>query len=64
MKEVRGTIVAVSADNPAACAIAGFKEGSTAAHGCRQCMATSKDIATEVCGTCTYTVVAEKITHQ
>ena len=59
-----GTIFAVSADNPAACANGGFKEGSTVAHACRQCMATSKDITTEVCGTCKYTVVAEKVTHQ
>ena len=46
--KIKGTVAAISADNPAACSMAGFKEGSTATHGCRQCMATPQEIATEV----------------
>ena len=36
----RGTLCLVSADNLASNAMGGFKEGSTAYRGCRQCLAT------------------------
>lgn len=44
---IKGSIVAVIADNLGAAAIGGFKEGSTAAHGCRQCMCTPEEFAEE-----------------
>ena len=37
---VFGTVVAVSADNPASSAVGGFKEGSSAYRFCRQCLIT------------------------
>lgn len=48
-----GTIATVSADNLAQCSIGGFKEGSTAYRGCRQCMAKRHDFQTVVCNQCT-----------
>ena len=36
-----GTMALVSADNPAANALGGFKEGTSAYRNCRQCMGTS-----------------------
>ena len=48
LKKVRDTITAISVDNPAFCALGGFKEGSTAVHGCRQCMVTPEDMQTRV----------------
>lgn len=37
---IYGTISTVSADNPASCALGGFKEGSTAYRFCRHCLIT------------------------
>ena len=42
-RAIKGTLAAMSADNLASCALGGFKEGSTAEHGCRQCMTTPDD---------------------
>lgn len=42
-KKLQGTIALISADNPASSACGGFKEGSTAYHFCRQCLATSDE---------------------
>ena len=47
-KEIKGSIVAISADNLGSCSLGGFKEGSTATHGCRHCRATKEEIATVV----------------
>ena len=44
-----GTLAATSADNLGNCALGGFKEGSTAYRGCRQCMATEDELKTKVC---------------
>ena len=44
-----GTVAATSADNLGNCALGGFKEGSTAFRGCRQCMATVDEMKTQVC---------------
>ena len=41
-----GTITIVSADNLASNALGGFKEGSTAHRGCRQCLATRSEMKT------------------
>lgn len=38
----------MSADNLGAGAIGGFKEGSTATHGCRQCMCTIAEFSLKV----------------
>ena len=46
---VFGTVAATSADNLGNCALGGFKEGSTAYRGCRQCMATEDQMKTKVC---------------
>ena len=45
---VFGTVAATSADNLGNCALGGFKEGSTAYRGCRQCMATEDQMKTKV----------------
>ena len=45
----KGSIMAISANNLGSCALGGFKEGSTATHGCRHCRATPQEIATVVC---------------
>ena len=42
---------AIAADNPASNALGGFKEGSTAHWGWRQCMATPDEISTKVWST-------------
>lgn len=39
-----GTVCLVPADNLASNALGGFKEGSTAAHGCRHCFATPDEM--------------------
>ena len=39
-----GTICLIPADNLASNALGGFKEGSTATHGCRHCLATPADM--------------------
>ena len=38
----------MSADNPASCALGGFKEGASALRICRHCMATSTDMRLKV----------------
>lgn len=43
-----GTITTISADNPASCALGGFKESTSAYRLCRQCMATREDAAKKV----------------
>lgn len=43
-----GTIAVITADNLAANLLGGFKEGSTAYRGCRQCTATLEDLKTRV----------------
>ena len=47
-QKLYGTVAAIAADNLASNALGGFKEGSTAHRGCRQCMATPDDISTKV----------------
>ena len=44
-----GTIATISADNPASCALGGFKETTAATRMCRQCMATHTDASEKVC---------------
>lgn len=39
-----GTLCVVSADNPASCALGGFKESTSAFLPCRQCLATKDEI--------------------
>lgn len=39
-----GTICLIPADNLASNALGGFKEGSTATHGCRHCLATPSEM--------------------
>ena len=39
-----GTLIAVSADNPASCSVGGFKEGGSAYRFCRQCMIKAENI--------------------
>ena len=48
-QKLYGTVAAIAADNLASNALGGFKEGSTANRGCRQCMATPDEISTKVC---------------
>ena len=43
-----GTIASFCADNLAGNALDGFKEGSTALRGCRQCFATPKHMSSMV----------------
>ena len=47
-KLMKGSIAAISADNLGSCSLGGFKEGSTATHGCRHCRAIPEEIATMV----------------
>ena len=42
-----GTLCVVSADNPASCALGGFKESVSANLPCRQCLATKDEIKSE-----------------
>ncbi len=44
---VRGTLANVSADNPAACLLGGFKQLHSAFRKCRSCMAVSDDMRTK-----------------
>ena len=46
---LHGTIATISADNPASCALGGFKESTSANRMCRQCMATQTDASEKVC---------------
>lgn len=45
---VCGTVVAISADNPASNALGGFKESASAVRHCRQCLGTASETAQEV----------------
>lgn len=45
----RGTLTVVSADNPAACLIGGYKSLHSAHRKCRSCMAVDSDIQCQVC---------------
>lgn len=46
--KLRGTLVAVSADNPAANLIAGYKSLTSAFRKCRVCMAVEETMQTKV----------------
>lgn len=48
VKQLRGTLVNVSADNPAACLLGGFKQLHSAFRKCRFCMAVDTDMQTKV----------------
>ncbi len=43
-----GSISTISADNPASCALGGFKESTAAFRMCRQCMATHDEASEKV----------------
>ena len=45
---IYGTLGLVSADNPASCALGGFKESTSAYRHCRQCMGTKVEMKKEV----------------
>ena len=47
-RQCHGTLVNVSADNPAACLIGGFKQLHSAYRKCRYCMAVDDDLQTKV----------------
>ena len=47
-RTIFGTIATISADNPASCALGGFKESTSAYRMCKQCMATRTDAAEKV----------------
>ena len=47
-RQCRGTLVNVSADNPAACVLGGFKQLHSAFRKCRFCMATDEDVQSKV----------------
>ena len=46
--EMQGTLIMCSADNPAACALGGFKHLHSAFRKCRDCMAVDSDMQTKV----------------
>ena len=46
----------MSADNPASCALGGFKESSSAYRHCRQCMGTKDEMKKEV-----YTILCQQL---
>ena len=43
-----GTLVSLCGDNPGSCAVAGFKESSSAFRLCRQCLCTKDEIQYKV----------------
>lgn len=45
---MNGTLINISADNPAACLIGGFKRLHSAFHKYRYCMTTDSDLQTKV----------------
>ena len=45
----RGTVLLVSADNPASALLGGFKQSSAAFRFCRHCLSSASDIQTKVC---------------
>ena len=44
VQKVFGSLAVVIADNPASCAIGGFKESSSAYRPCRHCLGTAEEI--------------------
>ena len=48
LRQCHGTLVNVSADNPAACLIGGFKQFHSALRKCRHCMAVDDGIQRKV----------------
>ena len=48
IRQCHGTLVNVSADNPAACLIGGFKHLHSALRKCRNCLAVDADMQTKV----------------
>lgn len=70
METYYGTLVLISADNPASCALGGFKEGSSAYRYCRHCMGKAEQTRTEVIYfcylsgvVCTCTCVCNQYSH-
>lgn len=47
-KQLRGTLTIVSADNPAAQLLGGYKQLHSANRKCRDCLAVSDDMQTKV----------------
>ena len=47
-KQLRGTLTAVSADNPAAQLVGGYKQLHSATRKCRNCLAVNDDMQTKV----------------
>ena len=47
-RTVYGTLVLVSADNPASSALGGFKESMSALRYCRHCKATNEEASSQV----------------
>ena len=47
-KQLRGTLTVVSADNPAAQLVGGYKQLHSATRKCRDCLAVSDDMQTKV----------------
>ena len=43
-----GSLTTVSADNPASCALGGFKESTAAYRMCRQCLSTHDEFSEKV----------------
>ena len=43
-----GSLTTVSADNPASCALGGFKESTAAYRMCRQCLSTHEEFSKKV----------------
>ena len=43
--KINGSVCTVSADNPAASSLGGFKESASANHPCRQCMTTHAEMS-------------------
>ena len=48
VQKVFGSLTVVIADNPASCAIGGFKESSSAYRPCRHCLGTAEEIKINV----------------
>ena len=58
---LRGTLTIVSADNPAANLIGGYKSLTSAFRKCRTCMATENDMLTKVLLFSVYCAIEHKI---
>ncbi len=48
VRSLRGTLVLVCADNPAAYLLGGFKSLTSALHQCRVCLATNDNVQSKV----------------